>query len=59
MTPTKPGRYTFRDAIGSPPQVLEVREIQGELVAFFPADENDAAPVVLVSDMNGDWAPAS
>jgi hypothetical protein len=49
----------FTDAIGGPPQRLEVREIQGELVAFFPADDNDAAPVVLVADMQGDWAPAS
>jgi hypothetical protein len=59
MTPTGPGQFKFRDAIGGPFQVLEVREVRGELMALFPAVDDEPAAALPVDDMSGDWEPAS
>ncbi|MDB5975126.1 MAG: hypothetical protein JWR07_1886 [Nevskia sp.] len=59
MTPTEPGKYAYTDAIGGPPQVLQVRESGGELVAVFAGIEGDEETAeVAVADMSGTFAPA-
>jgi hypothetical protein len=54
--PTAPGSYLFTDAIGAPPERLEVVEDAGELCARF--EGGDEVVLTPVRNMQGTWAPA-
>lgn len=58
-TPTTPGVYTFQDAIGGPPQRIEVLQQDGRLVARFPPADGDEGADVPVADMLGEFTPAA
>lgn len=58
-TPTRPGLYTFLDAIGGPAQPIEVVEQDGELLALFPPADGDEGAYVPVADMLGDFSSAA
>ena len=59
MKPTQPGKYTYVDPIGGPPQRVHVDEVGGDLVAVFAPDAgDDDAGLVPVSDMAGEFMPA-
>jgi hypothetical protein len=59
MTPNVPGKYFFTDAIGAPPQGVEVIEVNGVLCAAFPDEESGGRAIVPVEDMAGTWRAAS
>lgn len=59
MTPTQPGKYWHSDPIGGPPQLVQVDEVEGELVAVFaPVPGVDKPGAVPVADMAGTFMPA-
>ena len=53
----RPGRYRFHDAIGAPPQELQVVDDGGVLVARFPSVDGDPACDIPVRDMLGAFEP--
>lgn len=57
MTPTEPGAYLFRDAIGGEPQRVEVAKVGGEMVVRFEGMEPNERDDVLLADVNGDFQP--
>jgi hypothetical protein len=59
MTPTKPGQYRFLDAIGAPPQVIQLVEVAGELLAVFPPLDGNRGAEIPVADMQGTFAPTA
>jgi hypothetical protein len=59
MTPTRPGQYRFLDAIGAPPQVIQLVEVAGELLAVFPPQDGNRGAKIPVADMHGTISPAA
>lgn len=53
--PNRPGPYRFQDAIGGPAQTIEVIEVDGELLARFPAADGDDGADVPVADIAGEF----
>jgi hypothetical protein len=56
LTPVTPGSYLYTDPIGAPPERVDVREVDGELVACFAGQPDDCT--LLVDDMAGTFTPA-
>jgi hypothetical protein len=55
--PAAPGPYRFLDNIGGPPQAVNVVHVDGELVARFPAAEEDQCADLPVQDLGGQFVP--
>ena len=53
--PAQPGRYFFTDAIGAPPERIEVVDDDGELCARF-IDSEGKVDLLLVANMSGTWS---
>lgn len=54
--PASPGLYDFLDAVGGPAQLLHVRDVDGVLMARFPALGDGEVPVV---QLIGEFRPCA